>query len=96
MGQKVSPHRLTVGINRTWDSRWFARKEYPELLRQDAAIRTFLEKRLDQAGVSRIVIERPSRAGADNNSHGTAWDCHRQEGGRYRRVAQKVAQSHQR
>ncbi len=61
MGQKVSPIGLRVGINRTWDSRWFARKEYPELLRQDVAIRSFLEKRLEQAGVSRIVIERPSR-----------------------------------
>ncbi|MGR4000633.1 MAG: 30S ribosomal protein S3 [Alphaproteobacteria bacterium] len=61
MGQKVSPIGLRVGINRTWDSRWFAGREYPELLRQDDELRRYLLKRLSQAGVSRVVIERPSR-----------------------------------
>lgn len=60
MGQKVSPIGLRLGINRTWDSRWFARRGYPELLRRDHEIRTFLQRRLATAGVSRIVIERPS------------------------------------
>ena len=62
MGQKVNPIGLRLGVNRTWDSRWFARKEeYGRLLHQDVAIRRELKKRLYQAGVSRIIIERPHR-----------------------------------
>ena len=61
MGQKVNPVGLRVGINRTWDSRWYASKGYPELLQQDESIRRHLTKALSQAGVSRIVIERPSK-----------------------------------
>jgi small subunit ribosomal protein S3 len=62
MGQKVNPIGLRLGINRTWDSRWFAEKgEYAKLLHEDMKIRSFLEKRLLQAGVSRIVIERPAK-----------------------------------
>ena len=62
MGQKVNPIGLRVGINRTWDSRWYANKrEYGALLHEDIRIRRFLQKRLHQAGVSRIVIERPAK-----------------------------------
>jgi len=62
MGQKVNPIGLRLGINRTWDSRWFAGKAaYGDLLHEDLAIRKYLEKRLQQAGVSRIVIERPHK-----------------------------------
>ncbi len=62
MGQKVNPIGLRVGINRTWDSRWFAKKrEYRELLAEDLRIRAFLERRLAAAGISRIVIERPAK-----------------------------------
>ncbi len=62
MGQKVNPIGLRLGINRTWDSRWYANKrEYGSLLHEDIAIRRFLEKSLHQAGVSRIVIERPAK-----------------------------------
>jgi small subunit ribosomal protein S3 len=61
MGQKVNPIGLRVGINRTWDSRWFATKDYAGLLHADLKIREFLEKRLAQAGISRIVIERPAK-----------------------------------
>ncbi|MDX5369932.1 MAG: 30S ribosomal protein S3 [Alphaproteobacteria bacterium] len=62
MGQKVNPIGLRLGINRTWDSRWFAgKKEYGSLLHEDLAIKTFLKKRLKQAGVSNIVIERPHK-----------------------------------
>jgi len=62
MGQKVNPIGLRLGINRTWDSRWYANKrEYGALLHEDIAIRRFLQKRLHQAGVSRIVIERPAK-----------------------------------
>ncbi len=62
MGQKVNPIGLRLGINRTWDSRWFANKrDYADLLHEDLRIRKYLEERLLQAGVSRIVIERPAK-----------------------------------
>src|SRR5207237_10226145 len=61
MGQKVNPIGLRLGINRTWDSRWFARKEYGNLLLDDLGLRKFLQRRLSQAGLSRIVIERAAK-----------------------------------
>ena len=61
MGQKVNPIGLRLGINRTWDSRWFAGKTYGSLLHEDIELRRYLEKRLGQAGVSKIVIERPAK-----------------------------------
>ena len=61
MGQKVNPIGLRLGINRTWDSRWFADGNYADLLHEDLRIRNYLRQRLQQAGVSRIVIERPAK-----------------------------------
>ncbi len=61
MGQKVNPIGLRLGINRTWDSRWFAGKTYGNLLHEDIALREYLDQRLSQAGVSKIVIERPAK-----------------------------------
>ena len=62
MGQKVNPIGLRVGINRTWDSRWYANKgEYGKLLHEDLRIKKYLKRKLHQAGVSRIVIERPAK-----------------------------------
>ena len=61
MGQKVNPIGFRLGINRTWDSRWFAGRDYADLLHKDLRLRDYLFKRLDQAGVSRIVIERPAK-----------------------------------
>ena len=61
MGHKVNPIGLRLGINRTWDSRWFAVKNYADLLHQDLKLRGYLRKRLQQAGVSRVVIERPAK-----------------------------------
>ena len=62
MGQKVNPIGLRLGINRTWDSRWYANKgEYARLMHEDMAIRAALMKQLKQAAVSKIVIERPHR-----------------------------------
>ncbi|MEX0921816.1 MAG: 30S ribosomal protein S3 [Rhodovibrionaceae bacterium] len=61
MGQKVNPIGLRVGINRTWDSRWFADKDYSDLLHEDLKLREFLRDRLSQAGVSKIIIERPAK-----------------------------------
>ena len=60
MGQKIKPIGLRVGINRTWDSRWFAGRTYGELLHKDIALRSHLMERLKPAGISRIVIERPA------------------------------------
>ena len=62
MGQKVNPIGLRLGINRTWDSRWYAGKnEYGQLLHEDMKIREELMKQLKQAAVSKIVIERPHK-----------------------------------
>ncbi len=62
MGQKINPIGLRLGINRTWESRWFANKgEYGALLQEDLKIRKMLKKELKQAGVSKITIERPHR-----------------------------------
>jgi small subunit ribosomal protein S3 len=61
MGQKVNPIGLRLGINRTWDSRWYASSDFADLLHEDIRLRAFLKKRLAQAGVSKIVIERPAK-----------------------------------
>ncbi|NGP53261.1 30S ribosomal protein S3 [Thioalkalivibrio sp. XN8] len=62
MGQKVNPVGIRLGITREWDSRWFAdTKHFPEYVQRDHQIRQLLRKRLAQASVSRIQIERPAR-----------------------------------
>jgi small subunit ribosomal protein S3 len=62
MGQKINPIGLRVGINRTWDSRWYANKaDFAGLLHEDLAIRNFIFDRLKQAGVSKVIIERPAK-----------------------------------
>ena len=62
MGQKVNPIGLRLGINKTWDSRWFANKEdFAGLLHEDVKIRKYLSDKLKQAGISKIVIERPAK-----------------------------------
>ncbi len=62
MGQKVNPVGLRVGINRTWDSRWFAGgREYGQLLHEDRAMRAHIMKQQRQAGISKVVIERPHK-----------------------------------
>jgi small subunit ribosomal protein S3 len=61
MGQKVNPIGFRLGINRTWDSRWYADRDYAKLLHEDIEIRKYLLKTLSQAGVSKVVIERPAK-----------------------------------
>ena len=62
MGQKINPISLRLGINRTWDSRWYAEKgEYGNLLQEDLKIREYLLKELKQAAISKVVIERPHK-----------------------------------
>ena len=58
MGQKVHPIGLRLGIIRSWDSKWFAKKEYSNLVYEDAEIRKFLKEKLYHAGISRIEIAR--------------------------------------
>lgn len=58
MGQKVHPIGLRLGIIRSWDSTWFAKKEYANLVYEDAEIRRFLKEKLYHAGISRIEIAR--------------------------------------
>ena len=62
MGQKINPIGFRLGINRTWDSRWYANTgEYAKLLHEDIKIREYLEKELKQAAISKVVIERPHK-----------------------------------
>jgi len=61
MGQKTNPIGFRVGINRTWDSRWFAKRDYAGQLHEDLRLRKYLMDRLGQAGISRVVIERPAK-----------------------------------
>lgn len=61
MGQKINPIGLRVGINRTWDSRWFADRNYAEKLVQDLKLREHIKERLKAAGISRVVIERAAQ-----------------------------------
>jgi small subunit ribosomal protein S3 len=62
MGQKINPIGFRLGINRTWDSRWFANsREFGKLLHEDIAIREYLKAELKAAGVSKVIIERPHK-----------------------------------
>ena len=62
MGQKINPIGLRLGVNRTWDSRWYSTKgEYGKLLHEDTKIRETLMEGLKQAAISKIVIERPHK-----------------------------------
>ena len=60
MGQKVNPHGLRVGIIKDWDSKWYADAEFSEFLVEDYNIRKFLKKKLYNAGIAKIEIERAS------------------------------------
>ena len=62
MGQKVNPVGMRLQVNRTWDSRWYADdREYGNLLLEDIKIREFIHKEAKQAGISRVIIERPHK-----------------------------------
>jgi small subunit ribosomal protein S3 len=58
MGQKVHPTGFRLGFNKTWRSRWYADKEYADLLHEDLKLKSDLKKRFSHAGVSRVDIER--------------------------------------
>ena len=62
MGQKVNPTGMRLQVNRTWDSRWYANsREYGDLLLEDLRMREFIKRECKQAGVARVIIERPHR-----------------------------------
>ena len=61
MGQKVNPHGIRLGINKTWSSRWFSKKEYTKLLHQDLKIKSYVESKLKNASISKINIERAAK-----------------------------------
>ena len=87
MGQKINPIGLRLGINRTWDSRWFAGKnEYGKLLHEDVKIREVLHKELKQAAVAKIVIERQLDNTASFKQCDRSW-CGRHVGPSLRRSA---------
>jgi len=58
MGQKVNPVGFRLGITRTWDSRWFSKRDYARLLHEDLRVRSYLKEKLHGSGVARIEIER--------------------------------------
>jgi small subunit ribosomal protein S3 len=58
LGQKVHPYGFRLGVNRTWRSRWFARKDYGSLLHEDLYLKKLLKKKFYHAGVSRVEVER--------------------------------------
>ncbi len=60
MGQKVNPIGFRLGVSREWDSHWYADKQFSKFLLEDIRLREYIKKKLHQAGVSRIVIERPA------------------------------------
>ncbi|MGH1375423.1 MAG: 30S ribosomal protein S3 [Alphaproteobacteria bacterium] len=61
MGQKVNPIGLRVGINRTWDSRWYAGRDYADKLVDDLKLREYVQEHLKAAGVSKVIIERAAK-----------------------------------
>ncbi len=61
MGQKVNPYGIRLGINKTWSSRWFSKKEYTKLLHQDLKIKNYVGKKLKNASISKINIERAAK-----------------------------------
>ena len=61
MGQKVNPYGIRLGINKTWSSRWFSKNQYTKLLHQDLRIKNYVEKKLKNASISKINIERAAK-----------------------------------
>lgn len=61
MGQKVNPISMRIGIVKTWESRWYADKNYAAFILEDDKIRKFIKKKLNHAGISKVEIERSSK-----------------------------------
>lgn len=69
MGQKVNPVGFRIGITRTWDSRWFGKRDYAKLLHEDIKLRGYLKEKLYSAGIARIEIERAANNKVKINVH---------------------------
>ncbi len=61
MGQKVNPNGLRLGINKTWSSRWYAKKDYVKLIHEDLEIRKYIQGKLASASISNVIIERAAK-----------------------------------
>ena len=61
MGQKVNPNGFRLGVNRTWSSRWFSKSNYAKFLHQDLEIKSYVEKKLKNASIAKINIERAAK-----------------------------------
>ena len=61
MGQKVNPNGLRLGINKTWSSRWYAKKDYAKLLHEDLEIKKYIQEKLASASISKVIIERAAK-----------------------------------
>ena len=61
MGQKINPNGFRLGINKTWSSRWYAKNDYAKFLHEDLKIRKYIKKTLENASISKIIIERAAK-----------------------------------
>ena len=61
MGQKVNPNGIRLGINKTWSSRWFSKKDYVKLLHEDLEIKKYVQEKLSSASISKVIIERAAK-----------------------------------
>ena len=61
MGQKVNPNGFRLGVNKTWSSRWFSKSDYAKFLHQDLEIKNYVEKKLKNASIAKINIERAAK-----------------------------------
>ncbi len=61
MGQKVNPNGLRLGINKTWSSRWYAKKDYVKLIHEDLESRKYIQEKLASASIANVIIERAAK-----------------------------------
>ena len=78
MGQKTHPYGFRLGYTRTWNSRWYAKKDFVKLLHEDVEIRRTVKSRLFHAGISRVEIERSGIRSRDH-LHGPSRHYHREK-----------------
>ena len=94
MGQKVNPIGLRLGVNRTWDSRWYAsRGEYARLLHEDLKMREHILTSRKQAGISKVVIERPHKKCRVTVHTARPGHPDRQEGRRHREAPARACRA---
>lgn len=77
MGQKVSPKGMRIGVIKDWDARWYADKNYVELLHEDLKVRKFVKAKLFESGVSEIITERTGNTKLRVTIHSCkTWYCY--------------------